>query len=109
MEKRASRAAFWRARVTEWQRSGQTQAAYCSAQGLHVSSLRYWIKRQHDEGTRAVADGARLTLIAARPVASSPVSGVELTLRSPSGWALAFASRPPAPWLRELLGGEAGQ
>jgi hypothetical protein len=46
-------------------------------------------------------------LVAAKPTPmatpSLPARGIELTLRSPSGWALAFGSRPPAAWLRELL------
>lgn len=106
MGKRATRAAFWRAHVSGWRRSGQTQAAYCAGEGLCVSTLGYWIKRLGREGTEFPADGARLTLVAARPVTPAPASGVELTLRSPSGWALAFTSRPPAPWLRELLAGD---
>ena len=109
MEKRASRAAFWRAHVRGWQCSGQTQTEYCSARDLRASSLGYWIKRLHDEGTEGTPDSASLTLVAAKPLATMPANGVELTLRSPSGWALAFTSRPPVGWLRELLAGEGGQ
>lgn len=105
MDGRASRVAYWRGHVSGWRRSGRTRVAYCAAHGLSVSTLGYWISRLSAEGT--AADDGRLTLVAARPMASSPAQGVELTLRSPSGWSLAFASAPPAAWLRELI--EAGQ
>lgn len=106
--KRAMRAAQWRAHVSAWRSSGQTQAAYCAAHGLSVSALGYWIGRLREAG-----DGfetARLTLVAARPMTTlvppPPAGGAELTLRSPAGWALVFGSRPPAAWLRELLAAE---
>jgi hypothetical protein len=105
MDKQMSRAAFWRAHVSGWRRSGQTQAAYCAAQGLSVSTLGYWISRLRKEAV--ATDDGKLTLVAAKPTPmatpSLPARGIELTLRSPSGWALAFGSRPPAAWLRELL------
>jgi hypothetical protein len=105
--KRAMRVAQWRAHVSAWRGSGQTQAAYCAAHGLSVSTLGYWISRLREDGDGA--DGARLTLVAARPMTTlvpPPAGGAELTLRSPLGWALVFGSRPPAAWLRELLSAE---
>ena len=105
--KRAMRAAQWRAHVSAWRDSGQTQAAYCAAHGLSVSTLGYWISRLREDG--AGADDGRLTLVAARPMSTlvaPSAAGAELTLRSPSGWALVLGSRPPAAWLRELLATE---
>lgn len=103
--KRAMRAAQWRAHVSAWRGSGQTQAAYCARHGLSVSTLGYWISRLREDGDGS--DGARLTLVAARPLTTlvaPPADEAQLTLRSPSGWALVFGSRPPAAWLRELIG-----
>lgn len=106
--KRATHAARWRAHVSAWRSSGQTQSGYCARHGLSVSTLGYWIRRLREDGDGA--DVARLTLVAAQPMttlAPPPGVGAELTLRSPSGWALVFGSRPPAAWLRELLAVEA--
>lgn len=109
MNKRLTRAAQWRAHVSGWRRSGQTQRAYCAAHGLSVSSLGYWIGQLREEGATA-PDSTKLTLVAARPMTEvsppPPGHGAELTVRSPSGWALVFGSRPPATWLRELLATE---
>lgn len=107
--KRAMREAQWRAHISGWRSSGQSQAAYCAAHGLSVSTLGYWIKRLRDVSRDEVAAEGKLTLVAARPMRSlfSPSSASSpLTLRSPSGWALVFSSLPPAPWLREVLASE---
>lgn len=108
--KRAMRAAHWRAQVSRWRNSGETRAAYCAAHGLSVSTLGYWIRRLREHCD--APDAGRLTLVAAR-VMTMPVgpstAGAELTLRSPSGWALTFDSRPPAAWLRELLAAEGAE
>lgn len=104
--KRATRAAQWRAHVSAWRSSGQTQAGYCAAHGLSASALGYWIRRLREAGDGSA--GARLTWAAARPMTAlvPPADEAPLTLHSPSGWSLVFGSRPPAAWLRELLGAE---
>lgn len=103
--KRARREAQWRTHVSGWRNSGQSQVAYCAAHGLSVSTLGYWI-RQLRQGRTEDAAQTKLTLVAARPMGSTlPTAGAgaEVTLRSPSGWALAFGTLPPTSWLRELL------
>ena len=43
--KRETKAAVWRRRVGNWQRSGLGQAAFCRRYGLAVSTFQWWRKR----------------------------------------------------------------
>ena len=52
MASRAERAEFWLDHVEGWRRSGQTQAAYCTEQGLSVNSLAYWLRRLRQDPLR---------------------------------------------------------
>lgn len=107
--KRTKREAHWRAHISGWRSSGQSQARYCAAHGLSVSTLGYWIKRLRDASRDAGAGEGKLTLVAARPMDAlfSSSASSQLTLCSPSGWTLMFDSLPPARWLRELIDPEA--
>lgn len=109
--KRARREAHWRDHVSGWRSSGQPQAVYCASHGLSVSTLGYWIKQLRQGQTDGTAQ-TKLTLVAARPMRSmlpTAGAGAELTLRSPSGWALALGTLPPPSWLRKLLETERAQ
>lgn len=103
MSHHSERAARWRAHVEQWRRSGQTQAAYSAEHGLSKKSLGYWVRRGRAEGARK--SEPVLTWVAARPVGvASPVQAAgPLSLRSPSGWCLEFATLPSASWLAEVL------
>lgn len=107
--KRTKREAQWRAHISGWRNSGQSQMRYCAEHGLCVSTLGYWIKRLREARGDAVVGEEKLTLVAARPMHAlfSSSSSSQLTLRSPSGWALMFERLPTASWLRELLDSEA--
>lgn len=43
--KRETKAAVWRRRVGNWQRSGLGQAAFCRRYGLAVATFQWWRKR----------------------------------------------------------------
>jgi hypothetical protein len=43
--KRETKAAIWRRRVGNWQRSGLGQAAFCRRYGLAVATFQWWRKR----------------------------------------------------------------
>ncbi|MCK2097781.1 hypothetical protein, partial [Thauera aromatica] len=75
--------------------------------GLNKKSLGYWVRQGRAVAARK--SDAFLTLVAARPVGvTSPLqaAGV-LSLRSPSGWCLEFATLPSASWLSEVLAHQA--
>ena len=44
-EQSSERVAYWSGHITDWQRSGLSQGAYCRQHGLSQSSLIYWRKR----------------------------------------------------------------
>jgi len=104
MASRSERAAYWRVHVEGWRRSGQTQVAYCSEQGLSVKSLAYWLRRLRNE--RELEPSEPLTLVAVRPAVDSRSAcapNPALSLRNAAGWRLEFGVLPSAAWLAELL------
>ncbi len=44
-ESKAARAERWRGVVEQWQKGGQSRAAFCRAQGVPLWQLCYWIRR----------------------------------------------------------------
>ena len=71
--------------LTAWRTSGLTQAAYCAARGLKVTTFNTWVRSE-----RATMAGPfpPLTLIAARPEALPPQPAEPWRLRHASGWTL---------------------
>ena len=99
----------WRALVSAFHRSGQTQSDFCSDHGLSVSSLQYQLRRERSraddteaEGTAAprlleiVPTGARDDL---RPAEPDPALRVECSLDS-----LSVSIECPPRHLARLLG-----
>src|SRR3972149_1762702 len=41
----AAKRAYWGKRITEWERSGQTQKAFCAQRGLALSTFQWWRMR----------------------------------------------------------------
>lgn len=64
----------WAKRIAEWQRSGQSQRAFCAQRGLALSTFQWW-RRQAKRGEAVPAAPAFL------PIAMG-VSAVEVELRS---------------------------
>ena len=103
MDKTGELEARWRGHVEAWRASGGTQKAYCEQHGLKSHSLSYWHLRLTEESGSTVAAGA-LTLIPAARVSDTAASTPSLSLHSPQGWRLEFATLPPVGWLTALWG-----
>ena len=52
----AAKRAYWGKRITEWERSGQTQRAFCAQRDLALSTFRWWrIRFEGEAALQAVA------------------------------------------------------
>lgn len=71
----AAKRAYWGQRMTEWEHSGQTKKAFCSEQGLVLSTFQWWCAQRK---RRAAAKPVTPFL----PIAMHAVSVVEVELRS---------------------------
>lgn len=109
-----SRHAAWRRRLSEWKRSGLSQAAFCRRHGLREQQFSWWKQRL---GSRRPARTATKAKVAPKSAAFVPV---QLSEAEAGGWAfeiegaggvrLRFRKRPGVSRLRELvelLSGEA--
>ena len=67
--------AYWGQRITEWERSGQSQKAFCVERGLVLSTFQWWCAQRK---RRAAAKPVTPFL----PIAMHAVSVVEVELRS---------------------------
>ena len=67
--------AYWGQRIKEWERSGQSQKAFCAERGLVLSTFQWWCAQRK---RRAVAKPLTPFL----PIAMHAVSVVEVELRS---------------------------
>ena len=103
MDKAGEREARWRGHVDAWRASGGSQKAYCEQHGLRSHSLSYWHLRLA-KGPRSSAAGGPLTLVPAVRVPGAAAAAPSLSLHSPQGWRLEFATLPPAKWLTGLWG-----
>lgn len=102
-----SRHAAWRRRLSEWKRSGLSQAAFCRRHDLLEQQFSWW--KQH-LGTRRAARTASKTRKAAKSAAFVPV---QLSEAEADGWAfeivgaggvrLRFRKRPGVSRVRELV------
>ena len=101
MEKSGELEARWRGHVDAWRASGGSQKAYCEQHGLRSHSLSYWHLRLA-QGSGPSRTGGPLTLVPAARVRDAAASLPSLSLHSPQGWRLEFATLPPAEWLNAL-------
>lgn len=102
MDKKAALEAYWRGHVEAWRASGLTQRDYCAQHGLKCHSLSYWQLRQMPR--KGIPEGEALTLVPATILPEAQASMPYLSLCSPRGWRLEFASLPPTGWLAALWG-----
>jgi hypothetical protein len=103
MDKAGELEAHWRGHVDAWRASGDSQKAYCEQHGLRSHSLSYWHLRLA-KGPVSSAGGKPLTLVPAVRVPSAAAAAPSLSLYSPQGWRLEFATLPPAGWVTALWG-----
>ncbi len=71
----AAKRADWGQRIREWERSGQSQKAFCAKHGLVLSTFQWWCAQRK---RRAVAKPVRSFL----PIAMHAPSVVEVELRT---------------------------
>ena len=74
----AAKRAYWGKRITEWERSGQTQKAFCAQRGLALSTFQWWRMR----GKRREAIKSATPFLPMAMGANSTMSAVEVELRS---------------------------
>ena len=55
--KAEAKRANWGARITEWERSGQTQRAFCAQRDLALSTFQWWRGRGKRREARKSAPG----------------------------------------------------
>ena len=72
--------ANWKKHVSEWERSGQTQQAFCAKRGLAVSTFQWWrAKLRRSEPVVSAAPFLPLALNTSGPSAGAVI---EVELRS---------------------------
>jgi len=71
----AAKRAYWGERITEWERSGQTQKAFCAQRDLVFATFKWWL----GQGKRRVAATPSAPFL---PIAMHAGSVVEVKLRS---------------------------
>lgn len=76
-----AKCAYWGERLTEWERSGQTQRAFCAQRGLALSTFQWWRGRgKRREAMKAAP--AFLPISMGAMCATNPMNVVEVELRS---------------------------
>jgi len=76
----AAKRAYWGKRITEWERSGQTQKAFCAQRGLALSTFQWW--RGRGKRREAVKSAAPFLPIAMGAMSATNVVEVELRSRT---------------------------
>ena len=71
----AAKRAYWGKRIAEWERSGQTQRAFCAQRDLALSTFQWWRMR----GKRREAKKSATPFL---PIAMGAMNVVEVELRS---------------------------
>ncbi len=72
----ATKRAYWGQRIVEWERSGQSQKAFCAERDLVLSTFQWWCAQR--KRRKAAAKPATPFL----PIALHAASVVEVELRS---------------------------
>jgi hypothetical protein len=70
--------AYWKKRVGQWERSGQSQRGFCAKRGLALSTFQWWRAKLRRAEAQASATFVPLTLSAAPTAAAA----IEVELRS---------------------------
>ena len=74
----AAKRAYWGKRIIEWERSGQTQRAFCSQRDLALSTFQWWRGR----GKRREAMKSATPFLPIAMGAMNAMNVVEVELRS---------------------------
>ncbi len=71
----AAKRTYWGERIAEWERSGQTQKAFCAERNLVFATFKWWL----GQGKRRAGAKPATPFL---PIAMHAVSVVEVELRS---------------------------
>ena len=100
----------WQALVEGWAESGLTQKAYCTQQGISVTSFHRWreqLRQEADLGDQASSEAAPIRLLPVQwheaPVPEPSRAGAALTLVLATGLRLEVESHFEAETLRRVL------
>lgn len=97
----------WRSKVSAWQSSGQSQQAFCRAQGLNYAQFVYW-RRKFERGTSPASPGSAKSLSGFVGVVPSMAMGREtetgLSLVLPNGVELRGIAMSNVEMALRLLG-----
>lgn len=91
----------WRKQIADWERSGQTQAAYCQAKQLNRHQFGYWRKKfpASSGATKTKNGSAFVPVILTKP--SQQISDLTITL--PSGVILRGITTDNLLLVRQLM------
>lgn len=92
-----SRQDFWKALIAEQKKSGLSQAQFCKARGVALSSFCSWLAKLNKLPKSQAKDFARVELV----TDTSKKEPMRIVFQS--GATLYFAERPEAEFLAELV------
>lgn len=78
-ESKLAKRRYWQEHIESWERSGLSQAAYCSLNSLRIKNFWYW-RRQYSGKTSEPLRFFPLALISTKATNSEPAS-LQLTLQ----------------------------
>jgi hypothetical protein len=76
----AAKRAYWKQRITEWARSGQSQRVFCNERGLVLSTFQWW--RAKLRATESQDSAARFLPLALEAARAGGGAAIEIELRS---------------------------
>ena len=92
----STRREAWAARIAAWERSGQTQSAFCREHGWNTNTFQYWLRTVR----RPPSASAVMVPIVVDESAQAAPSQIEVR-RGP--WAVSFPSSVDSEWLGAVL------
>jgi hypothetical protein len=95
-----ARADYWRQQIETWQSSGQSQQAYCKANGLNYGRFLYWRRKFREIRAHQAHKPSPAFVPVAWPMGAS-TSGLSVVL--PSGLELRGVSTDNLPLVERLL------
>jgi hypothetical protein len=74
----AAKGAYWKKRIAEWERSGQSQRVFCSERDLALSTFQWWRTKLR----RAQAQEAAASFLPLAFNSAAPAAVIDVELRS---------------------------
>ncbi|BBE09540.1 Uncharacterized protein MCB1EB_1379 [Mycoavidus cysteinexigens] len=100
-ETRLQKRKDWASHVGNWKASGQSQAAYCSAQGLKLNTFKDWVVKIRKDGGLPAKPKQGLSWVPVKVQVEETSSN--LILRAVNRWQLELPAKVCPHWLGQLL------